>query len=84
MPTTNMTTRDGKQVCSTDHQWVLAAGPWPQHVPVNKIMSGKNPAIVDTKCRYCRKYKEHTLYCHGEWSPNKINAAMERSQIFWK
>jgi hypothetical protein len=67
-----------------EHQWVLAAGPWPQYQTFYEQATKSKRALVDTHCRYCRRYSERTIVTNGAWTPRRANKAMERSGIWWK
>jgi hypothetical protein len=71
-------------VVSCQHQWVLAAGPWPVFQKIYERKSLGNVAVVDSHCRYCRRYEERSIRTRGDWTVRKANRAMRRAGIFWK
>lgn len=79
---TRWTARMSRSQC--EHQWVLAAGPWPVYQTVYQRKAVGNWAIVDCHCRYCRRYSERSIHTRGDWTPRRANRAMRRSGIFWK
>jgi hypothetical protein len=81
-----MTTKRGfyaAEIAPHVHQWLHAAGPWPQPVENHLRAWRGNRAIVDTHCRWCGIYSERTIVTRGAWTPNRANRAMERAEIFW-
>ena len=67
-----------------DHQWVLAAGPWPVFQTVWERKGRGNFAVVDAHCRWCRLYSEREIKTRGEWTPRRTNRAMKEATIWWK